>query len=34
MIKLKTEADGYETIYLLIDENNLKLYLEELKDKV
>jgi hypothetical protein len=34
IIKLKTEVDGYETIYLLIDENNLKLYLEDLKDKV
>lgn len=34
MIKIKTETDGYETIYLLIDDNNLKLYLEELKDKV
>lgn len=34
LIKLKTEADGYETIYLLIDDKNLKLYLDELKDKV
>ena len=34
LIKIKTESDGYETIYLLIDEKNLKLYVEELKDKV
>ena len=34
LIKLKTEIDGYETIYLLIDDKNLKLYLDELKDKV
>lgn len=34
IIKLKAESDGYETIYLLIDEKNLKLYLEDLKDKV
>jgi len=34
LIKIKTESDGYETIYLLIDEKNLKLYLEDLKDKV
>lgn len=34
LIKLKTESDGYETIYLLIDDKNLKLYLEDLKDKV
>jgi len=34
LIKLKTESDGYETIYLLIDDKNLKLYLDELKDKV
>ncbi|CAF0760215.1 unnamed protein product [Brachionus calyciflorus] len=34
LIKLKTEADGIETIYLLVDDKNLKLYLEDLKDKV
>lgn len=34
LIKLKTEADGYETIYVLIDDTNLKLFLEDLKDKV
>lgn len=34
LIKLKTEADGYETIFLLVDEKNLKLYLEDLKDKI
>lgn len=34
LIKLKTESDGYETIYLLIDEKNLKIYLEDLQDQV
>ena len=34
LIKLKTESDGYETIYLLIDDKNLKLYLDELKNIV
>ena len=34
IIKLKTESDGYETIYLLIDDKNLKVYLEDIKDKV
>jgi origin recognition complex subunit 2 len=34
LIKLKTESDGYETIYLLIDDKNLKLYIDEIKDKV
>lgn len=34
LIKLKTEVDGYETIYVMIDDTNLKLFLEDLKDKV
>lgn len=34
LIKLKTEVDGYETIYVLIDDANLKLFLEDLKDRV
>lgn len=34
LIKLKTEVDGYETVYVLIDDANLKLFLEDLKDKV
>lgn len=34
LIKLKTEVDGYETIYVMIDDANLKLFLEDLKDKV
>ncbi len=34
LIKIKTESDGYETIYLLIDEKNLRIYLEDLKDQV
>lgn len=34
LIKLKTEIDGYETIYVLIDDTNLKLFVEDIKDKV
>lgn len=34
LIKLKTEVDGYETVYVMIDDTNLKLFLEDLKDKV
>ena len=34
LIKLKTEVDGYETIYVMVDDANLKLFLEDLKDKV
>ncbi len=34
LIKLKTEVDGYETIYVMIDDANLKLFLEDLQDKV
>jgi hypothetical protein len=34
LIRLKTESDGSEAIYLLIDDNNLKLYIDELKDKI
>ena len=34
LIKLKNESDGAEMIYLLVDDVNLKLYLDELKDKV
>ena len=34
LIKLKTEVDGYETIYVMIDDANLKLFVEDLKDKV
>ncbi len=34
LIKIKTESDGYETIFLLVDETNLKYYLNDIKDKV
>ena len=34
LIKLRTEVDGYETVYVMIDDTNLKLFLEDLKDKV
>ena len=34
LIKLKKEVDGYETVYVMIDDANLKLFLEDLKDKV
>lgn len=34
LIKLKTEVDGYETVYVMIDDTNLKLFVEDLKDKV
>jgi origin recognition complex subunit 2 len=34
LIKLKTESDGSEMIYILVDDVNLKLFLDELRDKV
>jgi len=34
LIKIKAESDGYETIFLLVDDANLKYYLNDIKDKV
>lgn len=34
LIKLRAEANGQEAIYVMVDDKNLKLYLEDLKDKV
>lgn len=34
LIKFKPEINGQEAIYLMVDDKNLKMYLEDLKDKV